>query len=306
MGVVPVEMQAMDMNLQQSGGLNSSTPLLQQHAPGQQGQPMVMPYRLAPVQVQQQHLRTSSSTQQNMPTQSMGFPAHNGNVYQQHMGHQINQMAPQSIMLEQAVPLYSSSSSVPNGGANNSQVPGTENTASGQHSMPSQLVKLPFIVSQSGSVSSATQQAASEASAEEAGLAELEAIIAKLDPPTMNNIKESLYRLAQSARIRGGSSGTKGPTAPVSDKTQSLVDRSVANLLYHRYTEAPTIGLHPGGSSAINGGAVVAASRMHAGPQGSMVASDHVTGMPAARQEGSISKVGGEEVPGAFHNSRAK
>ena len=43
-----------------------------------------------------------------------------------------------------------------------------------------------------------------------------------------------------------------------------------------------------------------------AGPQGSMVASDHVTGMPAARQEGSISKVGGEEVPGAFHNSRAK
>ena len=41
-------------------------------------------------------------------------------------------------------------------------------------------------------------------SAEEGGLDQLEGIVSKLDKSTMNNIKESLYRMARTARTRGG------------------------------------------------------------------------------------------------------
>jgi len=87
-------------------------------------------------------------------------------------------------------------------------------------------------------------------SAEEVGLSELEGIVAKLDLTTMRNIKESMHRLARSARVRGprgvndgggGSAqqqqGGPGHAPPPADKSQSLVDRCVANLLYHRYTD---------------------------------------------------------------------
>ena len=80
---------------------------------------------------------------------------------------------------------------------------------------------------------------------DEAGLAELETIVAKLDKPTMSNIRESLYRLARSARIRGvrsGDGGAQGQPPPVADKAKSLVDKCVANLLYHRYTDMPSQG----------------------------------------------------------------
>lgn len=80
-------------------------------------------------------------------------------------------------------------------------------------------------------------------SAAEAGLVELEAIIGKLDKATSHNIKESLYRLARSAGARrgargGGEGGGQHAQQP-SDKAQSGVDRCVANLLYHRYPDAP-------------------------------------------------------------------
>ena len=75
-------------------------------------------------------------------------------------------------------------------------------------------------------------------STEDAGVLELEAIIGKLDKTTMRNIKDSLYRLAGSARARGmgNADGGQGAT-PAASKAQSLVDRCVANLLYHRYAE---------------------------------------------------------------------
>jgi len=80
-------------------------------------------------------------------------------------------------------------------------------------------------------------------SAEEGGLDQLEGIVSKLDKSTMNNIKESLYRMARTARTRGGRGGdaaSHGQHPPV-DKAQSLVDRCVANLLYHRYTDSPMV-----------------------------------------------------------------
>jgi hypothetical protein len=84
-------------------------------------------------------------------------------------------------------------------------------------------------------------------SAAEAGLVELEAIIGKLDKATSHNIKESLYRLARSSQARrgargggeGGSQHASGQAQQPSDKKQSMVDRCVANLLYHRYPDAP-------------------------------------------------------------------
>ena len=87
----------------------------------------------------------------------------------------------------------------------------------------------------------------SDMSAAEAGLVELEAIIGKLDKATSHNIKESLYRMARSAGARrvsrsGGKDGSQlasGQAQQPSDKAQSSVDRCVANLLYHRYPDAP-------------------------------------------------------------------
>lgn len=84
-------------------------------------------------------------------------------------------------------------------------------------------------------------------SAAEAGLVELEAIIGKLDAATSRNIKESLYRMAQSAGARrvsragggGGGQHASGQAQQPSDKAQNSVDRCVANLLYHRYPDAP-------------------------------------------------------------------
>ena len=75
-------------------------------------------------------------------------------------------------------------------------------------------------------------------SIEDASVLELEAIIGKLDKTTMRNIKDSLYRLAGSARARGmgNADGGHGATS-AANKSQSLVDRCVANLLYHRYAE---------------------------------------------------------------------
>jgi len=75
-------------------------------------------------------------------------------------------------------------------------------------------------------------------------------------------MKDSLHRLARSARTRGvagagagrsgDSSGAHGQgVGEGADKAQSLVDRCVANLLYHRYTDSPGPG--PGGSGAGSG-----------------------------------------------------
>lgn len=93
---------------------------------------------------------------------------------------------------------------------------------------------------------------------EEVGLVELQAIVGKLDKPTSKNIKESLYRLALSARHRGGrfsdGSGHAQAPQPSFEKTNSVVDRCVANLLYHKYTDSPggTIGTPEAGQQQQN------------------------------------------------------
>jgi len=85
---------------------------------------------------------------------------------------------------------------------------------------------------------------------ETGGLDELRAIIGKLDAATSHNIKESLFRLASSARIRGARGAGPGVGGGVAnqhqaqqqrpgDKAQSMVDRCMANLLYHRYPDSP-------------------------------------------------------------------
>ena len=108
------------------------------------------------------------------------------------------------------------------------------------------------------------------------GLDELQAIIGKLDKATSHNIKESLYRLARSARVRGarGAGGEPGGGASAGqqqpgDKAQSMVDRCMANLLYHRYPDSPANegvegftenvgnrGAHVEGNDGPNGGRV--------------------------------------------------
>ena len=93
---------------------------------------------------------------------------------------------------------------------------------------------------------------------EEVGLVELQAIVGKLDKPTSKNIKESLYRLALSARHRGGrfsdGSGHAQAPQPSFEKTNNVVDRCVANLLYHKYTDSPggTIGTPEAGQQQQN------------------------------------------------------
>ena len=57
-----------------------------------------------------------------------------------------------------------------------------------------------------GSQIQVPQYVVNQMTTEEVGLVELQAIVGKLDKPTSKNIKESLYRLALSARHRGGGS----------------------------------------------------------------------------------------------------
>jgi len=77
-----------------------------------------------------------------------------------------------------------------------------------------------------------------------ATLAELQKVISTLRPATRENIRCSLMRLAESTQVRENDDRIM----PVTDKDQNLIDRSVANVLYHRYSDiSPTSTPNPEG-----------------------------------------------------------
>jgi len=78
-----------------------------------------------------------------------------------------------------------------------------------------------------------------------ATLAELQKVISTLRPATRENIRCSLMRLAESTQVR---ENDDNEIMPVTDKDQNLIDRSVANVLYHRYSDiSPTSTPNPEG-----------------------------------------------------------
>lgn len=200
---------------------------------------------------------------QAMQAQQMGLSGSQRDVYQQQQ-----QMGGSGSggMMQSPGPgmsqMYSISSSVSTHGSGYAAGP-TGGLVGGPMMMPSYIVnQMPMGTGVGGNGSNGHVQQAVGNDPEgmgDSGLAELESIVAKLDGPTANNIKESLYRLARSARTRGVRSGDGGVQGlrqppPVSDKSQSLVDRCVANLLYHRYTDTPAQenGVHQHGQQQTN------------------------------------------------------
>lgn len=129
---------------------------------------------------------------------------------------------------------------------------------------------------------------------EEVGLVELQAIVGKLDKPTSRNIKESLYRLALSARNRGGrfidGSGHAQAAQPSSDKSTGVVDRCVANLLYHKYTDSPgaTVGApEPGQQQQNSEGTTTVMQQQSSGLGGRGVKPSDMSGLNVRGRHGS-------------------
>ena len=143
--------------------------------------------------------------------------------------------------------MYSGSSSVSTTISGNSAGLGRGGGNGGMMMMPPYYMNQSGVGPNDGQIHVRGSGITSDMSAAEAGLVELEAIIGKLDKATSHNIKESLYRMARSAGARrvsrsGGKDGSQlasGQAQQPSDKAQSSVDRCVANLLYHRYPDAP-------------------------------------------------------------------
>jgi hypothetical protein len=78
-----------------------------------------------------------------------------------------------------------------------------------------------------------------------ATLAELQKVISTLRPATRENIRCSLKRLAESTQVR---ENDDDEIMLVTDKDQNLIDRSLANVLYHRYSDiSPTSTPNPEG-----------------------------------------------------------
>lgn len=194
------------------------------------------PYGVQPMQAMQR-MRSSGSGSKEV-------------VYQQHHQH---------MMMQQPGPrMYSASSSVSTNGSGNAMGPGGGGPGGPGGPMGGGHMMIPpYILNQMpmgaglgsngpiGQIQPVVGNAQGGMGVDEAGLAELETIVAKLDKSTRSNIKETLYRLARSARNRGarnGDGGAQGQPPPVVDKAKSLVDKCVANLLYHRYTDMPTQG----------------------------------------------------------------
>ena len=93
---------------------------------------------------------------------------------------------------------------------------------------------------------------------EEVGLVELQAIVGKLDKPTSRILRRVYialpFQLATvTARFNDGSGHAQAPQ-PSFEKTNNVVDRCVANLLYHKYTDSPggTIGTPEAGQQQQN------------------------------------------------------
>jgi len=78
-----------------------------------------------------------------------------------------------------------------------------------------------------------TPVAYDDANESESSLVELQKIIKGLRPTTRENIKCSLLRLVASTKLRGNESDI----LPIGGKDENLIDRSVANVLYHRYSD---------------------------------------------------------------------
>ena len=171
-----------------------------------------------------------------------------GMVYHQRNTGVSHRMMPQP---QHASGAYSGSSSVSTTMSGNSA--GLVRGVGNAHGPAGMMMMPPYYMNQSGigpndgSIHMYGRGVKNDMSAAEAGLVELEAIIGKLDKATSHNIKESLYRLARSSQARrgargggeGGSQHASGQAQQPSDKKQSMVDRCVANLLYHRYPDAP-------------------------------------------------------------------
>ena len=184
-----------------------------------------------------------------------------GMVYHQRNTGVSHRMMPQP---QHASGAYSGSSSVSTTMSGNSA--GLVRGVGNAHGPAGMMMMPPYYMNQSGigpndgSIHMYGRGVKHDMSAAEAGLVELEAIIGKLDKATSHNIKESLYRLARSAGARrgargggeGGSQHASGQAQQPSDKKHSMVDRCVANLLYHRYPDAPAEppdGFQEGGQS---------------------------------------------------------
>ena len=206
------KMAMADSHAQMDGGMHA--PMMMQQSPGRFGMQQMQPGQQGGMVFQQQH--------------------------QQQQQQQMMMLQQQQQQQQQRQQMYSGSSSVSttmSGGG----VGFDGRVRQVMQMSPYVMNEMPVGAGQNGQVPAGMMRPPPE----EGSLGELESIVGKLDKTTMENIKNSLYRLAKSARTRSmrtGEGGGQVAQPPVVDKAQNMVDRCVANLLYHRYADTPSQG----------------------------------------------------------------